>query len=262
MAKFGQREAASVERSYRTPEIVQQRLRTLAALALRRGERVLDAGCGTGLLLELEALAVGADGRAEGIDFSEDMLERAAERCAGMPQVRLQQGTVESLPFDDAGFDALSCAQTLLYVDDLERALAEFQRVLKPGGRIAVLETDWTGAVMNSHDQTLTRRIFDAWDMGVPNPNLPKRLRPLLLELGFTAPRVEAIPVLNPGYCENSFSANMLENYARVARRRDMITSRESDEWLEGIDRLIEQDAYFFCVNRFLFTAVKKGQTR
>ncbi len=262
MEKYDKKAAALVDRSYQAPEIVNQRLRTLDALALARGEAVLDAGCGTGLLLELEALAVGVDGRAEGIDFSEDMLERAAERCAGLAQVNLQQGTVESLPFDDAGFDALSCTQTLLYVDDLERALAEFHRVLKPGGRIAVLETDWTGAVLNSPDQALTRRIFDAWDMGVPNPNLPKRLRPLLLEFGFAAPRVEAIPVLNPVYCENSFSANMLENYARVARRRQVITPRESDDWLAGIDRLIEQDAYFFCVNRFLFTAVKRGRTR
>ena len=257
MEKYDKKAAALVDRSYQTPEIVNQRLRTLDALALARGQAVLDAGCGTGLLLELEALAVGANGRAEGIDFSADMLERAAERCAGLEQVGLQQGTVESLPFEDASFDALSCTQTLLYVDDLDRALGEYYRVLKPGGRIAVLETDWTGAVLNSHDHALTRRIFDAWDMGVPNPNLPKRLRPLLLELGFSAPHVEAIPMLNPVYCENNFSANMLENYTQIARRREMITPAKSDEWLAGIDRLIEQDAYFFCVNRFLFTAVK-----
>ena len=262
MEKYDKQAAALVDRSYQAPEIVNQRLRTLDGLAPKRGESVLDAGCGTGLLLELEAMAVGADGRAEGIDFSEDMLERAVERCTGMPQVRLHRGTVESLPFEDASFDALSCTQTLLYVDDLDRALGEFYRVLKPGGRIAVLETDWTGAILNSHDQALTQRIFDAWDVGVPNPNLPKRLRPLLLELGFSAPRVEAIPVLNPSYCENSFSANMLENYARVARRHDKITPQESRDWIAGIDRLIKQDAYFFCVNRFLFTAVKKGQTQ
>lgn len=257
MEKYDKKAAALVDRSYQTPEIVNQRLRTLEGLALRRGESVLDAGCGTGLLLELEALAVGAEGRAEGLDYSEDMLARAADRCKDLEQVRLQQGSVEELPFEDASFDALSCTQTLLYVDNLDRALHEFYRVLKPGGRIAVLETDWTGAVLNSHDQSLTRRIFDAWDVGVPNPNLPKRLRPLLLGLGFGAPRVEAIPVLNSSYSENSFSANMLDNYACVARKRNFISQQESDDWLAGIDRIIRQDAYFFCVNRFLFTALK-----
>jgi ubiquinone/menaquinone biosynthesis C-methylase UbiE len=185
------------------------------------------------------------------------MLEHAADRCADMAQVHLQQGSVEALPFEDASFDALSCTQTLLYVDNLDRALQEFYRVLKPGGRIAVLETDWSGAILNSADQALTRRIFDAWDVALANPNLPKRLRPLLKGLGFGALRVEAIPILNASYSENSFSANMLESYARVARRRDLISQDESDQWLAGIDRLVDQDAYFFCVNRFLFTAIK-----
>lgn len=258
MEKYDKQAAARIDRSYQTPEIVNQRLRTLAGLALGRGERVLDAGCGTGLLLEQEALAVGSEGRAEGLDYSDDMLAHARGRCADLPQVGLQQGSVESLPFDDASFDALSCTQCLLYVEDLDRALAEFYRVLKPGGRIAVLETDWTGAVLNSRDQALTQRIFDAWDLACANPNLPKRLRPLLSGLGFGALRVEAIPVLNAGYCENSFSAGMLDHYAGAARRRKIITEDEASAWRAGIDELIAEDAYFFCVNRFLFTAVKR----
>jgi ubiquinone/menaquinone biosynthesis C-methylase UbiE len=257
MEKYDKKAAALIDRSYQTPEIVNQRLRTLAGLALVRGERVLDAGCGTGLLLEQEALAVGSEGRAEGVDYSEDMLANARARCADLSQVGLNQGSVDSLPFDDASFDALSCTQCLLYVENLDGALAEFYRVLRPGGRIAVLETDWNGAIMNSLDQSLTQRIFDAWDLACANPNLPRRLRPLLAGLGFGALRVEAIPVLNPSYCENSFSANMLDNYARSARRRNIITEDEARDWRSGIDELIQQDAYFFCVNRFLFTAVK-----
>lgn len=247
-----------IDRQYQTPEIVNQRLRTLAGLALERGESILDAGCGTGLLLEQEALAVGETGRAEGIDYSDDMLDRARERCTGLPQVNLQQGSVESLPFEDASFDALSCTQCLLYVENLDSALAEFTRVLKPGGRVAILETDWTGAVLNSLDQSLTQRIFDAWDLACANPNLPKRLRPLLRGLGFGAVRVEAIPILNSSYRENSFSTGMLKNYAAAGTRHKLVSEEDARTWLEGIDRLIADDAYFFCVNRFLFTAVKQ----
>ena len=257
MEKYDSKAAALIERSYQTPEIVNQRLRTLAGLALARGESVLDAGCGTGLLLEQEAMAVGESGRAEGIDYSDDMLAHARRRCADLPQVELHQGSVESLPFADASFDALSCTQCLLYVDDLDSALAGFHRVLKPGGRIAVLETDWSGAILNSHDQALTQRIFDAWDLACRNPNLPKRLRPLLRDLGFGTIRVEAIPVLNAAFCENSFSANMFRNFVETARKRQVISDQEAEEWLAGIERLIADDGYFFCVNRFLFTAVK-----
>ncbi len=257
MEKYDSKAAALLERSYQTPEIVNQRLRTLEALALTHGERVLDAGCGTGLLLEQEALLVGADGVACGIDASEDMLAHARRRCDDLPQVRLHQGSVEALPFDDAAFDAMSCTQTLLYVDRLEPALAEYYRVLRPRGRLVIVETDWRGAIMHSDDAELTRRVFDAWDMGPPNPNLPRRLRPLLARLGFEVARVEAIPLLNAGYSEHSFSANMLENYARNAQRRNVLSEAEAKRWLEGIRRLIAEGEYFFSVNRFLFLAVK-----
>ena len=91
----------------------------------------------------------------------------------------------------------------------------------------------------------------------MPEPNLPKRLRRLLADHGFGALRVEAIPVLNAGYCDNSFSAQMLPNYPRSALQRGLVSDQEAEQWRAGIDRLIEQGEYFFCVNRFLFTAVK-----
>jgi len=257
MEIYDKKAAELIERSYQTPEIVNQRLRTLAALALTSGESVLDAGCGTGLLLELEALAVGREGRAEGVDFSDDMLAHARTRCGGLEQVNLQQGSVENLPFEDASFDALSCTQTLLYVKDMDQALKEFYRLLKPRGRIAIIETDWSGAIINSEDQVVTRKILDAWGRAVINPNLPRRLRPVLRQVGFSAPRVEAIPVLNASYSKSSFSANMLQNFAGTAHKRGAISDVESDAWLEGIERLIQKDEYFFCVNRFLFTAIK-----
>ena len=257
METYDKKAAELIERSYQTPEIVHQRLRTLAALSLASGESVLDAGCGTGLLLELEALAVGTGGRAEGVDFSDDMLAHARARCGGLEQVNLQQGSVETMPFEDTSFDALSCTQTLLYVKDMDKALNEFYRLLKPRGRLAIIETDWSGAIINSEDQVLTRKIFDAWGRAVVNPNLPRRLRPVLGQIGFSALRVEAIPVLNASYSKSSFSANMLQNFATTARKLDAISEAESEAWLDGVERLVQKDEYFFCVNRFLFSAVK-----
>ena len=147
----------------------------------------------------------------------------------------------------------------LLYVEDMEQALREIHRVLKPRGRIAIIETDWSGAIINSLDQAMTAKIFDAWGLAVVNPNLPRRLGAILRRIGFGAQRVEAIPVLNAGYLENSFSANMLQNFADSAVKQNVITAAESKTWREGIDSLIQRDEYFFCVNRFLFFAIKLG---
>ena len=257
METYDNKAAELIERSYQTPEIVNQRLHTLAALALVRGESVLDAGCGTGLLLEQEARAVGSEGRAEGVDFSDAMLAHAHRRCAELEQVNLQQGSIETLPFEDSSFDAVSCTQTLLYVKDMARALQEIHRVLKPRGRIAIIETDWSGAIINNLDQGITHKIFDAWSLAVPNPNLPRRLGPILQRNGFGALRVEAIPLLNESYSEHSFSANMLHHYAETAAKENLVTVAESKAWLEDIDSLIRKDEYFFCVNRFLFSAIK-----
>jgi ubiquinone/menaquinone biosynthesis C-methylase UbiE len=257
MDKYDSKAAARIDQTYQTPEIVNQRLRTLVALGLRQGESVLDVGCGTGLLLEQEALAVGASGRAEGVDTSPDMLTRARARCQALGQVNLQLGSADNLGFDDAGFDALSCTQVLLYVDQLEQALGEYQRVLKPGGRIAIIETDWGGAIINSGDLKLSQSVFNAWSDEVPNPHLPRRLAPLLRAAGFSAIRVEAIPVINASYTENSFSVGMLKGFANTAVRLEAITRVQADAWLEDLDVLAERDEYFFCVNRFLITAVK-----
>ncbi len=257
MEVYDKQAAEFLERSYQTPEIINQRLRTLEALALVNGESVLDAGCGTGLLLELEAKAVGEKGRADGIDYSDDMLAHARTRCAGLEQASLHQGSVETLPFADASYDALSCTQTLLYVDDLDAAIAGYYRVLRPRGRLAIIETDWSGVVVHSHDQVLTRRIFDAWDGSVANPNLPRRLRPLLASHGFASIRVAPIPILNVGGRENTFSGCMLANFAKTARKQGAIDESESRAWLDGIALLAERGEYFFCVNRFLITAVK-----
>lgn len=257
MEVYDKKAAAKIERSYQTPEIINQRMRTLAALGLRRGESVLDAGCGTGLLLEMEAKAVDSPGRAEGVDFSNDMLDVARQRCAELPQVKLQQGSVESLDFEDQSFDALSCTQTLLYVENYQQALQEFYRLLKPHGRIAIVETDWSGAIIHASDQALSRRIFDAWDASVANPNLPRYLSGRLKQLGFSGLRVEAIPVLNASYSENSFSGVMLGNMANAAVKQNAISEAEAETWLQEQMELAQLDEFFFCVNRFLFSAVK-----
>jgi len=111
------------------------RWRRLAAeAAVRRGDRVLDAACGTGDLA-IADLKAGA-GKVTGLDFSEQMLARA-RRKAPLEWVR---GDLLALPFADGTFDAATVGFGVRNVADLELALRELRRVLRPGGRLAVLE--------------------------------------------------------------------------------------------------------------------------
>lgn len=257
MVQFDEKVARATDRAYLTPDIVRQRMATLDALQLRASEKVLDIGCGTGLLAYDMAQQVGEDGEILGLDLSEDMLQFAHKRCADMPQARFNQGDCLSLPVAADHFDAVVCTQVLLYVDQVNDALKEFHRVLKPGGRLVVLETDWRGAVLNSTDHSLTQRIFAAWQTAMASPNLPPSLGSRLDETGYVSRRVQAVPILNTSYNNGNFSHSMAKGFARYAAKQNIITEAERKTWIADLEKLQARDAYFFCVNRFLFTAIK-----
>jgi demethylmenaquinone methyltransferase/2-methoxy-6-polyprenyl-1,4-benzoquinol methylase len=131
-----------------------QRWRRLAAAeAVRPGDRVLDACCGTGDLALADAEA---GGRVTGLDFSERMLERARRKA---PELDWVQGDVTSMPFEDGAFDAATVGFGIRNVPDLEHGLQELRRVLRPGGRLAVLEI--------TRPQGLLKPFFRFWFDGV-----------------------------------------------------------------------------------------------
>ena len=100
------------------------------------GVRALELGCGTGIFLEKVA-AGGAS--ITGIDLSADLLARCAARMAGSPRVALVRGNAEQLPFPDGAFDAVY-GSSILHHLNVEAALLEVARVLRPGGRMAFAE--------------------------------------------------------------------------------------------------------------------------
>jgi ubiquinone/menaquinone biosynthesis C-methylase UbiE len=249
---------SATDRSYRTPEIINQRARTLAALKLRPGERVLDLGCGPGLLARELGDAVGQDGTVLGIDSSAKMLRVAQARCDGLPQVAFTTGSAEQSLADHYGvFDAAVCVQLLLYLSNVAGAIGEMQQVLKPGGRVAIIETDWRSVVLNSADNDFSKRMFHAWDAAVPSPNLPARIPALLKEHGFSGVRAEAIPIVCLNPTPDTFVGAVLEWTARNARDRGAVSEDEATAWLSELRELGQTGGFFFCVNRFLFTGVR-----
>jgi SAM-dependent methyltransferase len=257
MVAYDEAEANKTDRAYQTPDVTRQRMRTLEALQLKAGEFVLDVGCGTGLLARDMATLVGAVGRVIGVDISQDMLTLAEQRCADLPQVHLKQSKAEEIPEGDSSFDAAVCVQVLLYVPDVPAALSEMYRVLKPGARIVVVETDWRGTVLNSFDDSITRRMLAAWDDAVASPNLPVRLGPLMNAQGFSAVSVDAFPIVNTSYTPGNWSMDMLEQFADYARDQGAVNAPDSHAWLGDLQHKGAEGSYFFCVNRFIFTAVK-----
>lgn len=103
------------------------------------GHAVLDVACGTGALTLAAAAIAGPTGRVTGLDANPEMLAVARRKSA---DIDWREGVAESLPFDDASFDAVVSQFGFMFFADRAKALSEMMRVLKPGGRLAVAVCD------------------------------------------------------------------------------------------------------------------------
>jgi arsenite methyltransferase len=262
--KFGARDVARLETLYMAPAIAAQRARMRAVLGVRPGERGLDVGCGPAFLACELAREVGWAGRIVGIDESPEMLDAARARIAreGLgDRVEVRQGDASRLDLPTAGFDFVTAVQVYLYVADVESALAEAARVLRPGGRLAVLDTDWDSCVWLTADRERHRRVMEGRLRHFAQPHLPARLPGLLHRAGLRLAHAEAIPLLELGGGAGTFSGGLIAPTADLAVRHGL-PREEVEAW--KADLLARTDPagrgeYFFSLSRFLFVATRPG---
>jgi len=243
MLQFDEKQAKQVETTYMTPDIVEQRRATRALLALQPGETVLDIGSGPGFLADEMAAEVGTEGAVHGLDPSEAMLAIARRRETG---VEYAVGGANSLPYDDETFDAVVSTQVYEYVPDMPAALTEARRVLRPGGRLLILDTDWDAVVWHSTDRDRMLRVLEKWNDHLADPYLPRRLPALLRDAGFELASSTIIPILNQGSRTDTLSHGVMPLIAEFV---------DDQAWKE--DLLAMGEDYFFSLNRYVFVAYK-----
>lgn len=252
--------AVCLERNYLNPEVVLQRKRILETLAPKLGESVLDVGCGPALLLADVAKAVGPTGRAEGIDPSEAMLALGRKRLGPITQANLQIGGAENLPFPDATFDAVVFTQVLCYVQDVPAALQEVRRVLRPGGRVLVLDTDWQGFVINAVDKEQARRVLQSHEQHFLDSTLPRKLPQLLRDAGFQLCEVSGVPMLAAGTVDvdKSFVGQAVFKHMpknALLHPPSQHVPGDADGFVAEQQQLNRNGEFFAAVNRYIFLA-------
>jgi len=237
--------------------VVAQRSEVLRALDLAAGEHVLDIGCGPGLLAYDIAAAVGSAGRVCGIDMSAAMVAMSARRRAEQPWAEFQTADASLLPYPDDSFDAAVSAQVYEFLPNIPAALAELHRVLRPGGRALILDTDYGSLVLHTEHPARMARVLSAWDQHFAHANLPRTLSRQLRDAGFRLRERTAIPMFNPEFEDNTYGKGMLEMVASFAVGRNGVSQSEADDWFAEFTSLNKKDAFFFSLNRYMFVGEK-----
>jgi arsenite methyltransferase len=224
-------------------------------LAPQPGERVLDIGSGQGHLLASIAEAVGPTGEAHGVDPCPAMNALAAARTHGMPWVRIGDGDAVALPYPDGVFDAAVSTQSYEHVADIAVALGELRRVLRPGGRALILDTDADSPVWHTADRALRERVLAAWEEHLVHPRLPRTLRGLLRRAGFRVTEQRVHVVFNSQMAADSYSARMVSATARFVAGRQGLTEADADTWLADLRARTDEGDYVHSINRYLSLA-------
>jgi SAM-dependent methyltransferase len=219
-------------------------------------------GAGPGFLVAEMAEQVGPNGHVAGLDISDSMVVLAQRRWAEEPvqsRTTIIEADATALPFSAASFDAAVSTQVYEYVPDVAQALAELHRVLRPGGRALILDTDWNSVVWNARDRRRMQRILAAWNERFADPYLPRTLARRLRDAGFEIHSRDVLVLFNPEYDPDTYSVSNGRIMADFVMGRQAVTRDEVEAWRHDLEQRDREGDYFFSLNRYLFLAEKRG---
>lgn len=233
-----------------------RRAKILEALALKPGFRVLDVGSGPGNQVFEMSSIVTDSGRVDGVDAAESALDIARQRCAELTNVHFQLGDASNLPFENATFDAVMSSQVFEYLDDVATAIGEMFRVLKPGGRVAIHDSEWGALIWNSTDSDRMAKMLDIWNGHLADPHLPRSLGRKLTKAGFKNVNAKPVVHVETSYDPTSVSAITMKFVVGYVVSQG-VSQQAADAWAEDLRSLSASGDYFFSHNEYIYTGDK-----
>jgi SAM-dependent methyltransferase len=240
---------AALDHQSRLQGISRLRAWSLAVLGLRPGERVLDVGSGTGEHARLLAEAVGEKGEAIGLDPNEGMRGEAARRA---PKARFVDGNAYDLPFPDDSMDAVTCERLFQHLADPDLATREIARVLRPGGRVIITDTDWGTAIIHPGDPDISSVITEAMRGGIANPFAARRLPGHVKRAGLTLDDIGTQALVQSPSAATGPLVRML---GRMAVDRGVIDAEGCEQFLKDLAAGADSGDFHMSVTMFAVLA-------
>ena len=249
----------AMEAQRRSASAAAKRGRLVGLLRPAAGERVLDIGCGSGAFCREVAPLVAPQGSVVGVDNSPAAVAVANRLSVLEDRTGLDfvEADGHDLPFADASFDAAVCVSVLGFCRDPERVLAEARRVVRPGGRVLVVNSDEDTRVYNGRDRELGRRIARAIADRVRDPWLGRRLPPLLIASGFRLEQEAVLVDLEREFSPET-SGHALAHLVRGYLLHEAgIAEEEYGRWLDDLAACAVDGTYCYSVVTYACLATR-----
>jgi len=244
---------AALDVQAQLPHVQRLRAWLMEQLEPRPGMHVLDVGCGTGEDVRGLAVTVAPAGSATGVDPSATMLAEARRRGRAVrTTARLVRSTADRLPVADASLDLVRCERVLQHLVEPAGAVREMARVLRPGGRVGLIDTDWRTLATWPGDPHLAGAWHEDWG-GIPTPWVGAQLLDLVLRHGFTDPRVTTgTMLLRPRALDQPPLSFMMEAATRHAE-----AAGEEQAWRRALEESAARGSFVLTVTMHAVVATR-----
>jgi len=242
---------------YKDQKIVNYALKDL--LNPKNGDKILDVGCGTGIITRLIAPSLFPNGSITGIDISSHFIELARKYIQDLKSqsiINFDVGDAEKLPYPDQYFDAAFATRLLLHIDNPQQVINELKRVVKRKGRIILADWDFDSIVVDHSNRQITRKIIH-WRTDNKDGNnwSGRQLFRLLKEQGLE--EIDIKPIVTIAIDEDNSLTHSIFSAASGALESNIINTKQYSSWISELKKRLQEGSFFASIVYFLAKGIK-----